>query len=278
MAFFQNKTWACLSIIFILMMGNLVPASAFADRRQFKNSIGMEFVLIPEGTFMMGSPASEAYRNKDEAQHQVKISKPFYMQSTEVTLQQWRKLMSKRFFGGKKGEKNMPVVKVSWFDCLEFIEKLNKLNEGTYRLPTEAEWEYACRSGATTAYSWGNDIDCKKAMFSNNVLKSNECVEYYKSKGIQQDRPAPVKSFPPNAWGLYDMHGNVWEWCQDWYGPYPKELVVDPKGPDEEGKKKVRRGGSWFKEGWLCRAANRNVGHPGSKYRTLGFRVVREVD
>ena len=278
MAFLQDKKRVCLSIIFILFIGNLIPATAFANEKQFENSIGMEFMLIPAGTFMMGSPAGEAYRNRNEVQHQVKISKAFYMQSTEVTLHQWRKLMGKRFFGGRKGGKNMPVVKVSWFDCLEFIEKLNELNNGTYRLPTEAEWEYACRAGAATAYSWGNDFDCKKAMFSNNKLKSSACVDDHKSKGIKQDRPAPVKSFSPNAWGLYDMHGNVWEWCQDWYAPYPKKTVVDPRGPDLEGKKKVRRGGSWFKEGWLCRAANRNSGHPGSKYRTLGFRVLREAD
>jgi formylglycine-generating enzyme required for sulfatase activity len=250
--------------------------SGFAKEKEIKNSLGMAFVLIPAGSFNMGSPPGESRRNRDEVQHKVTISRPFYMQITEVTLKQWWAVMGKKFFGRRKGRENSPVVKVSWFDCIEFIEKLNQKNEGTYRLPTEAEWEYACRAGATSAYSWGDKIDCSKAMYSNNPKKSDECRGHVKGMGLKVGRPAAVKSYPPNRWGLYDMHGNVWEWCQDFYGAYPKTAVTDPKGPDE-GKDRVRRGGSWFKHGWLCRSANRNMGHPASKYNTLGFRVVREV-
>ena len=259
-----------------LLIGGLTPAYLPAAEKSFQNSKGMTFALIPAGAFIMGSPASEAHRNSNETQHKVIISKPFYMQTTEVTRQQWQALMGKKWFSRLKGGKDMPMVKVSWFDGIRFIEKLNELNEGTYRLPTEAEWEYAARAGSIDAYPWGKQIDCSKAVFSNNSLKSKDCVEYHKSKGIKPDGPAPVKSHPPNAWGLYDMHGNVWEWCQDWYEAYPKAEAIDPGGP-ETGLKRVRRGGSWFSGGNFCRSSNRNTGHPGTKHKTLGFRVVREV-
>ena len=267
-----------VSILLLLWIQILIPASGRCDEKLFTNSLGMDFVLIPPGTFMIGSPPDEAHRNKDEIQHQVNLSKPFYMQSTEVTLKQWRALMGKRFFGlfKRRGKANYPIVRVSWFDCIEFIEKLNALNEGFYRLPTEAEWEYASRAGSKEAYSWGKGIDCTKAMYSNNTLKSADCIEYVKSRGLATDSPAPVKSYPSNAWGLYDMHGNVWEWVQDWHGDYPHSAVVDPKGP-ETGTERVRRGGSWFGYGWLCRSANRNWAHPATKHNTLGFRVVREI-
>ena len=265
-------------IFFLLWIQILVPSRGLCAEKVFTNSIGMDFVLIPAGAFMMGSPPGEPSRNKDEVQHQVTISKPFYMQATEVTLKQWRALMGKRFFGlfKRRGKGNKPIVKVSWFDSVDFIEKLNALNEGVYRLPTEAEWEYAARAGSQKAYSWGEDIDCTKAMYSNNTLKSEECVDYVKSRGLATDGPAPVKSYPPNAWGLYDMHGNVWEWVQDWYGGYPSTGVVDPQGV-ETGTERVRRGGSWFKYGRACRSANRNFAHPATKHNTLGFRVVKEV-
>ena len=268
-----------LSILFslILMSSLLLDLPALAMEKTFANSLGMGFVLIPAGSFTMGSPPGEPHRNRDEVQHNVTISKPFYMQTTEVTIKQWRALMGRKLFGQRKGSGDMPVVKVSWYDCMNFIEKLNDLKQGTYRLPTEAEWEYACRAGSTTAYSWGKDIDCNKALYSNNTLKSEKCIDYVESKGMMPDRPVLVKSYPPNAWGLYDMHGNVWEWCQDRYGAYPKGAAVDPRGPDS-GSNWVRRGGSWFKYGYYCRGANRNWGLPTSRYQTTGFRLVREVE
>jgi formylglycine-generating enzyme required for sulfatase activity len=268
-----------LVFIFLLLMIQIIAAvHALPAEKRFTNSVGMEFVLIPAGVFMMGSPPDEPSRNKDEVQHQVTVSKPFYLQTTEVTLKQWRALMGKRFFGlfRRKGKGDNPIVKVSWYDCVDFIKKLNALNEGVYRLPTEAEWEYASRAGSQTAYSWGKDIDCTKAMYSNNTLKSEDCVDYVKSRGLATDGPAPVKSYPPNAWGLYDMHGNVWEWVQDWYGEYPNTAITDPKGV-ETGTERIRRGGSWFKYGRACRSANRNFAHPATKHNTLGFRVVREA-
>jgi formylglycine-generating enzyme required for sulfatase activity len=201
------------------------------------------------------------------------------MQTTEVTLDQWRALMGKRIFGKRKGPGNMPVIEVSWHDCMDFIKKLNSRSEWSYRLPTEAEWEYACRAASSTAYSWGNTIDCEKAMYGNNSRKCSECIDYVQSRGLFIDRPAPVKSYHANAWGLYDMHGNVWEWCHDWYADYTLHSKTDPQGPDS-GTMRIRRGGSWFKYGYSCRSANRNSGHPSSRYQTTGFRLigVRPVD
>lgn len=268
-----------LSILILaaLIFNSLSPLPVNALEKTITNSIGMEFVLIPDGSFKMGSPQDEPDRRQNEIEHQVTIKQPFYMQATEVTVKQWRAIMGKRFFFKKKGTDHMPVVKVSWQDCIDFIQKLNALNEGVYRLPTEAEWEYACRAGATSAYAWGKTIDCNNAMYANNTLKTDACVNDVKSKGLPADQPAPVKSYEPNAWGLYDMEGNVWEWCQDWYGPYVKDAVVDPRGPSS-GSDKVRRGGSWYGTGTRCRCANRNLSNPANRYQTTGFRLVREAE
>ena len=266
---------ACIFFLTILVMYASLARQIHAFEKVFRNSIDMEFVLIPAGTFTMGSPLDEPYRDKRELQHTVRISNPFYLQTSEVTLAQWRALMGKKLIGRRKGSGNMPVVKISWHDCKKFINNLNALSEWSYRLPTEAEWEYACRAGSSTAYSWGNDIDCRKAMYGNNSLKSNECLDYVKSKGLRIDQPAPVKSYHPNAWGLYDMHGNVWEWCHDWYRDYTASTKIDPIGPDS-GTMRVRRGGSWFRYGYSCRSANRNSGHPGSRFKTTGFRLVAQ--
>jgi formylglycine-generating enzyme required for sulfatase activity len=252
------------------------PVSIYGFEKTDTNTLGMTFVLIPSGTFTMGSPTNEPHRGSSEVPHQVTISKPFYMQTTEVTVKQWHSIMGRRMLVFQQGADNMPVTRVSWFDCMKFIKRLNKLGQGKYRLPTEAEWEYAARAGTSTAYSWGNTINCEKAMYGNNSLKDDVCQLYYRSIGLQIDQPAPVKTYNPNPWGLYDMHGNVWEWCMDWYGDYKKNTVIDPTGP-KSGNMRIRRGGSWFKYGYSCRSANRSFGHPATRYKTTGFRLVREI-
>jgi formylglycine-generating enzyme required for sulfatase activity len=251
-----------------------IPTSAL--EKTYTNSLGMTFVMIPSGSFIMGSPPEQPFRGNSEIRHQVTISKPFYMQATEVTVKQWHAIMGRRMLVSHEGMDHMPVTRVSWFDCMKFIKRLNRLGEGTYRLPTEAEWEYAARAGTTTAFSWGDAIDCDKAMYGNNSQKDDECQLYIKSRKLQIDRPAPVKSYSPNPWGLYDMHGNVWEWCSDWYGQYGQASATDPTGP-ESGSMRIRRGGSWFKYGYYCRSANRSFGHPATRYQTTGFRLVREI-
>ncbi len=251
----------------------LQAPKVWAAEKRFVNDQGMTFVFIDKGTFLMGSPEDETHRNSDEIQHPVTLTTPFYIQTTEVTLKQWWSVMGKRWFGRRKGTPDMPVTRVSWFDAMRFINKLNKTNRGIYRLPTEAEWEYAARAGSSTAYSWGNGINCSRAMYSNNTLKSRNCMDPIRKKGLPADRPAPVKSYSPNAWGLFDMHGNVWEWCLDWYSRYSLSPSGDPQGPNS-GIGRVRRGGSWFKDGFLTRSSNRNYAHPAGRLKTTGFRLV----
>jgi formylglycine-generating enzyme required for sulfatase activity len=255
----------------LLLSQSLVAAEVQAQH--VINSVGMEFVLIPAGNFVMGSPLHEAERGISEVQHAVTISKAFYMQVTEVTVDQWRSVMGRRFLARKKGSGDMPVVKVSWHDCQKFIRKLNQVTGHTYALPTEAQWEYAARAGTTTAYMWGNQRDCSLAMFANNPRKYAECVAANRSAGLKAGRPAPVKRYPPNAWGLYDMHGNVWEWCRDLFHGYDRVSVVDPC-TTETGQNRVRRGGSWFGPGYSMRSANRAYAHPMSRLQNRGFRLV----
>jgi formylglycine-generating enzyme required for sulfatase activity len=247
--------------------------TASAQEKTLVNTLDMEFVLIPAGMFVMGSPLTEANRDISEGQHAVTISLPFYMQTTEVTVDQWRRVMGRRLIAKKKGAGNMPVVKVSWYDCRKFIRKLNQITGQRYQLPTEAQWEYAARAGSTTAYFWGEQSDCSRAMFANNPMKYDACVSVNRSSGLSAGRPAPVKRYAPNAWGLYDMHGNVWEWCRDLFDRYDAVAVVDPCETDS-GTDRVRRGGSWFGPGYGSRSANRAYGHPMSRLQNTGFRLV----
>ncbi len=258
------------------LMACLLFMSQASGGQSYVNSFGMEFVKVPAGSFMMGSPAVEKGRDSDEKLHKVTIKSPFFIQTTEVTVDQWRAVMGKRPLGANHGG-NLPVVKLSWNDSSRFIARLNARGQGSYRLPTEAEWEYACRAGSQTAFWWGDDIDCTHALYANNSQGVNECGPYASNLGIPAGSPAPVKTFPPNPWGIFDMHGNTWEWCSDWYGAYSGEDSVDPQGP-AEGSRRVRRGGSWFKYGNLCRSANRNFAHPASRYSTVGFRLIKVTD
>lgn len=264
-----------LLLIGVSLLAISPAGAADAPEKMRVNAIGMEFVLIPAGMFVMGSPLDETYRGVSEIQHPVTITRPFYMQATEVTVDQWRAVMGRRWFARKKGAGNMPVVKVSWHDCQKFIRKLNQMTGDRYALPTEAQWEYAARAGSAEAYAWGGDVDCARAMFANNPMKYDGCVSTNTTSGLKSG-PAPVKSYPPNAWGLFDMHGNVWEWCEDLFHRYDALSVVDPC-ETESGKNRVRRGGSWFGPGHSCRSANRAYGHPMSRLQNTGFRLVMTV-
>jgi formylglycine-generating enzyme required for sulfatase activity len=188
--------------------------------------VKLEMVLIPAGKFMMGSPVSEKGRNENETQHEVILTKPFYMGKYEVTQEQWEAVMGNNP-SLVKGEK-LPVTNVPATHLQNFIAKLNAKSNSGYRLPTEAEWEYTFRAGTITAYSFGDAITPKDANYTGSKI------------GI----PATVGNYQANAFGIYDMHGNVWEWCEDWFGDYPTGVVVDPTGP-VTGEKRVLRGGSF---------------------------------
>ena len=235
----------------------------------FVPSIFYEMVYIPPGTFTMGSPTSEISRASDETQHQVTLTKGFYLGVTEVTQWQWKAIMgSNPSYFGSCGD-DCPVEAVSWNDCQEFIEKLNQqIGSNKYRLPTEAEWEYACRAGTETPFYFGMCLSTDQANYNGNYPYSG-CAQ-----GVYRDTTISVKSFSPNAWGLYDMHGNVYEWCQDWYGSYPTGSVSDPDGPSS-GSHHVIRGGSWSDDSSLCRSADRYDYWPGYTNRHLGFRLAR---
>jgi len=238
-----------------------------ASGKTFTNSLGMKFVRIPAGSFMMGSPSSESDRDNDETQHRVTLTKPFYLQTTEVTQGQWRAVMGSNPSSFISCGDNCPVEKVSWNDCQEFLRKLNKKEEtNKYRLPTEAEWEYACRAGTTTPFNTGNCLSANEANYDGNYPYMG-C-----SRGQYRKKTVSVASFSPNTWGLYDMHGNVWEWCSDWYGDYPSNAVTDPDGP-YSGTGRVLRGGGWVSYARPCRSANRGLRTPDYRLYYYGFRV-----
>jgi formylglycine-generating enzyme required for sulfatase activity len=230
----------------------------------------MKFAWISPGSFLMGSLPTEKMRENNESRHKVTLSKGFYMGVYPVTQEQWQAVMGNNP-SHFKGERNLPVDSVSWDDCQGFIKKLREKDTKPYRLPTEAEWEYACRAGTTTPFHFGETITSDQANYDGRKTYGNG------KKGVNRNRTTPVGSFPPNAWGLYDMHGNVWQWCQDWYGNYPLNEVVDPQGP-HAGDVRVMRGNSWFDGPQLCRSALRGRSGPGYRDYTRGFRICFCVD
>ncbi len=269
---------------------------------ELANSIGMQFALIPAGEFQMGSPEGEKDRGSDEQQHQVRITQPFYMGQFEVTNAQYCAFLNdvERFdekwidasssdcpiekrsgrwqikggdhrFGAKE---NQPMVEVSWYGAVAFADWLSKKEGKTYRLPTEAEWEYACRAGTTTPFHFGSVNNGRQANVDGNYPYGTE------TKGPYLGKTTPVGSreYAANAFGLYDMHGNVWEWCQDWYKKdyYSESPVNDPQGPtssDEE--RRVLRGGAWSNNARYTRSAVRDRSTPGGRNYYIGFRILR---
>ncbi len=238
--------------IWIIVVLLVMITYAFGAGGEIENSIGMQFKYIKPGSFNMGSNNDGSNENPV---YKVTLSKGFYMQTTEVTQKQWRSVMgtTPSYF---KNCDNCPVEQVSWNDVKDYIRKLNS-KEGTikYRLPTEAEWEYACRAGSETDYANGNSLGVM-GWYKDNSEKKNHSVAEKKT----------------NAWGLYDMHGNVWEWVEDWKGSYTSGNVTNPAGPST-GSKRVFRGGSWSNSATRCRSAFRSSLSPGRKDFNLGFRL-----
>jgi formylglycine-generating enzyme required for sulfatase activity len=214
-------------------------------------SVAMEFVPIPAGSFMMGGEENEFWK---WPLHRVTISKPFYMGKYEVTQAQWQDVMGSNPSGFKNCGGNCPVEQVTWFAVQEFIKRLNARNNGyTFRLPTEAEWEYSARAGTTKNYGGTGKLDE---------------MGWYQENSTHQ-----VGTKQPNTWGLFDMHDNVAEWCEDWYADYKSSPVTDPQGPSD-GPGRVLRGGSWIAGSEFCRAAARSNNWPGNSDWNTGFRLV----
>jgi sulfatase modifying factor 1 len=273
----------------------IIAAIAFATT-VYAQKPDIEWASIPAGTFTMGSPTDEASREADETQHQVTLS-AFKMSKKEITVSQFKAFIDATgyitdadkgtLFSGSiiwtgtkfenktgvnwkcdangnpkpEAEYNHPVIHVSWNDAVAFAEWMG------CRLPTEAEWEYACRAGTTTPFNTGDNLTTSQANYDGNYPYN------YNAKGEYRGKTMPTGSYSPNAWGLYDMHGNVWEWCSDWYGDYSTGAQTDPKGP-ASGSHRVRRSGSWNITAQDCRTATRRNLAPGNRGFNLGFRLV----
>jgi formylglycine-generating enzyme required for sulfatase activity len=296
-------------VVLCCFLTGVLPASLSAKvtGEKYTNSLGMTFIYIEPGTFVMGQTRKEKARlikdvgeksytkyYTDEPRHQVTLTQGYYMQATEVTIGQYLEFLREtgndsgvdwldndrpldkgpadnrdyRLSHNRFGEReDQPMTNVSWDGAKAFAQWLSKKDGVVYRLPTEAEWEYACRAGSGTSFSGGDCLSTDQANYLGKYPMAG-CVE-----GQYRQRPLPVASFRPNAWGLYDMQGNVWEWCQDWYGDYSWGMVTDPQGAPK-GTCRVLRGGSWSSNAGGCRPANRNRISPCLRYNSFGFRLV----
>ena len=251
------------SVLFVATAGFplLTMAGDAKVDRELTNSIGMKLVLLPGGEFMMGSPKSEKGHKDTETAHRVTLTRPFYIGVTEVTQQQYQAIIGNNP-AQTKGPDH-PVERVSWIDATEFCRQLSEKEGRTYRLPTEAEWEYAARGGSQAPWCFGAD-----EKLSDKYLWTS------RNSGGRGSRPVGEKK--PNGFGIHDMLGNVCEWCSDWLGDYPATDQVDPKGPDD-GVFRVIRGGSWSNSPLYCRSAIRVFSaEPTRRSNWTGFRVVLE--
>jgi formylglycine-generating enzyme required for sulfatase activity len=237
-------------------------------------------VFIQPGTFLMGSPTNEALRASDETQHGVTLSRGFWMGKYLVTQADYLAVVGSNpsYFTSANG----PVETVSWYDATNYCalrtaqERAARLipTNYVYRLPTESEWEYAARAGTTTAYYSGCDLLSGQENFDGHFQYDCSAGQIYNANGSAIGSTTPVGSFDANPWGFWDMIGNVWEWCQDWYAPYPSGNATDPQGPPT-GTYRVVRGGNWQSQAQMCRSAQRNGGFaPESSQNGIGFRAV----
>lgn len=290
---FRMKTLATLPILCAALLptiGDLQSAQP-KKRTAVVNSIGMKLTRIPAGRFVMGSPKGEAEREDGtEAPHTVEITTDFYMGVYEVTQKQYQAVMGENpshfsdTGSGKAkvtglGTDDFPVEQVRYKDALMFCEKLTAREKTTsrrvYRLPTEAEWEYASRGGAESSKPFHIDGKASSSLASTQANFIGDYPYGDAAKKPYLKRTCEVGSYRPNGYGLYDMHGNVYEWCSDWFSAdyYEKSPKSDPKGP-ADGSNRVIRGGSWGAHGRFCRSANRESLPPGYRHKGTGFRVI----
>jgi sulfatase modifying factor 1 len=319
----QKMTWSCallfaglsaLAIIVITPMSaaaqrgpdNLPRVAAPGDAKEWTNSIGMKFVRIEPGKFMMGTPENEPGRYPNERLHEVRITRAYLLGKYEVTRDQFRVFINDPGYNtdaetqgfallwtGKGWEKRSggswrdvgfeqtddhPVVSMSWNDAVAFVRWLSRKERRQYRLPTEAEWEFACRAGTQTAYPWGDNPDDGGGFANAADQNARRRVPNYVTAFRWDDGfvyTAPVGRFKPNPWGLFDMVGNALEWCSDYYGPYPAGETLDPKGPaqgDQNGSR-VLRGGSWTNRPLDIRTGFRHWHAANYQLNVIGFRL-----
>jgi len=275
------------------------------DEGSYTNFLGMRFVAIKPGSFTMGSPKEMTVKGNDETPHQVRHTRPFFMQTTEITVGQFKKFVEATDYkteaetagvcwvGTRQGRwkrkkgaswrnpylgddveitNSYPAACLTWNDAMAFVGWLEKMDGKRYALPTEAQWEYACRAGSKTQFAFGSCLSTDQANYGNVGTQFSKCQDRFKK---QRSGPLSVASLKPNAWGVYDMHGNVAEWCRDWYGPYVADAVKDPKGP-AAGTERVIRGGNYFSGMDTCRSAKRLSFRAGFAANAIGFRVVME--
>ena len=259
----MKKIKITLTLLGVLFIGLFVTCESKSQpkepaenpKEEPKHPIDIAWVNIPAGTFTMGSGASEVYRGSNETQHLVTLS-AFKMSKNEITFAQYDLFCEKTGFekppdeGWGRGDR--PVINVTWDDATGFATWMG------CRLPTEAEWEYACRAGSTSPFNTGSNLTTDQANYNGNFPYNNN------AKGKYLEKTMPVGSYPANAWGLHDMHGNVWEWCSDWYGDYSIPAPKNPTGPSS-GSYRVYRGGSWISNAHDCRSAIRSYIVPSNR-------------
>ena len=285
-----GATWASLSNVTLSTSPALVtePYSSLTNQRFYRVVINVpsNAPWVPAGSFTMGSPTNEGARGPNsETQHAVTLSKGFYVSKYIVTQRDYLSLMNTNpsWFNTNHGytlDLSRPVEQVTWFDATNYCGQLTQrernagriFSNWSYRLPTEAEWEYFCRAGTTNQFYYGTNLLSGMANFDGK-FEYRGTGTVYLSTGTFLNRTAAVGGYQPNGFGIYDMVGNVWEWCQDWYGTFTSAPVSNPTGP-ATGSQRVFRGGAWNSYGAECRSAARNKYYPDSSFNTLGFRVV----
>jgi uncharacterized protein (TIGR02996 family) len=249
-----------------LRLRELVALGAQCCAPTVRISIGMELILIPPGSFLMGSQEEEDQRSEDEGPiHPVILTEGFFLGIYPVLQQEWEAVMEGNPSAFKGPDR--PVECVSWGECIEFCQRLSSREGRRFRLPTEAEWEYACRAGTSTPYSFGNTISTDLANFDGTNGYAHA------PRGVSRRETTSLGMFPANAFGLHDMHGNVWEWCADWYGTASADEEVDPVGPPD-GDAHIIRGGSWYVHPRRCRSAYRDSAAVDFRRDDCGCRIV----
>ena len=265
----KPRVLAGATLLMALVIGSSVLAPDPQPVREWTEPrTGMAFVLVAPQTFQMGTPADEAGREEQERLHTVTLTRPFYIARHEVTQRQWEEVMGSNpsHFAGCA---RCPVERVNFYDVERFLRRMNEMAGSGFRLPTEAEWELACRAGGALPFG-------DHASLSSRDANIDGRYSYNAPRGTARNETTTVGYFRPNAWGLFDMSGNVWEWVQDWHCPYAEAPVTDPGGGGCDARYRVIRGGSWKFDGNSARCGLRYTHRPQDLGYSLGFRVVRD--